>query len=49
MGAVPVTTYVEMQLQYLEALEALLATRGEALEHWHQLELLVGRPLETLH
>ena len=49
LGAVPVTTYVEMQLQYLEALEALLATRGEALEHWHQLELLVARPLETLH
>ena len=47
MGAVPVTTYVEMQLQYLEALEALLATRGEALEHWHQLELLVGQPLEA--
>jgi outer membrane protein, heavy metal efflux system len=49
MGAVPVTTYVEMQLQYLEALEALLATRGEALEHWQQLELLVGHPLETRH
>lgn len=49
LGAVPVTTYVEMQLQYLEALEALLATRGEALEHWHQLELLVGQPLATLH
>jgi len=49
MGAVPVTTYVEMQLQYLEALEALLATRGEALEHWHQLELLVGQPLEARH
>jgi cobalt-zinc-cadmium efflux system outer membrane protein len=49
LGAVPVTTYVEMQLQYLEALEALMTTRGEALEHWYALELLVGQPLQTLN
>jgi cobalt-zinc-cadmium efflux system outer membrane protein len=48
LGAVPVTTYLEMQNQYLEALEALLATRREALDHRQQLELLVGQPLETL-
>ncbi len=48
LGAVPVTTYLEMQNQYLEALEALLATRREALEHRQQLELLVGRPLDSL-
>lgn len=48
LGAVPVTTYLEMQNQYLEALDALLATRREALDHRQQLELLVGQPLETL-
>lgn len=42
LGAVPVTTYVEMQTRYLDALEALYATRGEALEHQQQLELLTG-------
>jgi cobalt-zinc-cadmium efflux system outer membrane protein len=48
LGAVPVTMYVEMQLRYLEALDALLATRSETLEQSQQLELLVGRPLEGL-
>ncbi len=48
LGAVPVTTYLEMQNQYLEALEALLATRREALDHRQQLELLVGRPLHSV-
>jgi cobalt-zinc-cadmium efflux system outer membrane protein len=48
LGAVPVTTYVEMQLKYLDALESLLATRHEALEHRQQLEVLVGQPLEAL-
>ena len=48
LGAVPVTTYVEMQLKYLDALETVLATRQEALEHQQQLEVLVGQPLGTL-
>jgi cobalt-zinc-cadmium efflux system outer membrane protein len=48
LGAVPVTIYVEMQMKYLDALEVLLATRHEALEHWQQLEVLVGRPLASL-
>lgn len=48
LGAVPVTTYLEMQNQYLEALDALLATRREALEHRQQLELLSGQPFEAL-
>ena len=48
LGAVPVTTYVEMQLKYLDALETVLATRQEALEHQQQLEVLVGQPLEAL-
>lgn len=48
LGAVPVATYLEMQNQYLEALEALLATRREALEHRQQLELLTGQPVDAL-
>jgi cobalt-zinc-cadmium efflux system outer membrane protein len=47
LGAVPVTVYVEMQMKYLDALEALLATRHEALEHRRQLEVLVGGPLDS--
>jgi cobalt-zinc-cadmium efflux system outer membrane protein len=45
LGAVPVSTYVELQKQYLEAVEALLDTRKEALESAQQLELLTGLPL----
>lgn len=48
LGAVTMTTYLEMQKQYLEALDALLATRREALEHRQQLELLLGQSLETI-
>ncbi|HUS36870.1 MAG TPA: TolC family protein [Verrucomicrobiae bacterium] len=42
LGAVPVATYVELQKQYLEAVEALLDTKREALEAGQQLELLTG-------
>ena len=42
LGAVPITTYVELQKQYLEAVEALLETTREALEAGQQLELLTG-------
>jgi cobalt-zinc-cadmium efflux system outer membrane protein len=42
LGAVPVSTYVELQKQYLEAVEALLDTKKEALEAGQHLELLTG-------
>ncbi len=42
LGAVPITTYVELQKQYLDAVEALLETRREALEAGQQVELLTG-------
>jgi cobalt-zinc-cadmium efflux system outer membrane protein len=45
LGAVPVSTYLELQKQYLEAVEALLDNRKEALEAAAQLELLTGLPL----
>jgi cobalt-zinc-cadmium efflux system outer membrane protein len=42
LGAVPIGTYVEMQHAYLEAVEALLDTRREALEAGFRLQLLTG-------
>ena len=48
LGAVPLATYIEMQKQYLEALEALLQTKQEALQASEQLHLLTGRSLNSL-
>ena len=45
LGAVPISTYVELQKQYLDAVEGLLDTKKEALEAAAQLELLTGVPL----
>jgi cobalt-zinc-cadmium efflux system outer membrane protein len=45
LGAVPISTYVELQKQYLEAVEGLLDTQKEALDAAAQLELLTGVPL----
>lgn len=45
LGAVPISTYVELQQQYLEAVESLLDTKREALEAAAQLELLTGLSL----
>ena len=42
LGAVPISTYVELQKQYLEAVESLLETKLEALEAAARLELLTG-------
>lgn len=48
LGAVPISTYVELQKQYLDAVEGLLDTKREALEATAQLELLTGMPLPLL-
>jgi cobalt-zinc-cadmium efflux system outer membrane protein len=45
LGAVQIAAYVELQKQYLEAVEALLDTKKEALEAAIQLELLTGLKL----
>jgi cobalt-zinc-cadmium efflux system outer membrane protein len=45
LGAVPIATYVELQKQYLDAVEGLLDTKKEALEAAAQIELLTGLPL----
>lgn len=42
LGAVPVSTYVELQRQYIEAMEALLDARKEALEAAQRLQALTG-------
>lgn len=42
LGAVPISTYVELQKQYLEAVEGLLETKQEALEAAVQLEMVTG-------
>jgi cobalt-zinc-cadmium efflux system outer membrane protein len=44
LGAVPIATYVELQKQYLEAVEGLLETKKEALEAATELHLLTGLP-----
>ena len=43
LGAVPVATYVELQKQYLEAVDALLDTRKDALQAAQDLDILTGR------
>jgi outer membrane protein, heavy metal efflux system len=50
LGSVPVATYVELQKQYLEAVQSLLDTKREALEAAAQIELLTGlsKPLVTM-
>lgn len=45
LGAVPISTYVELQQQYLEAVESLLDTKREALTAAAQLEQLTGLSL----
>lgn len=42
LGAVPISTYVELQKQYLEAIEAMLDTKRGALESAQTLEQLTG-------
>jgi len=48
LGAVPVSTYVELQKQYFEAVESLLETKKEALEAAQNLELLTGLPMPLI-
>jgi len=49
LGAVPITTYVELQRQYLDAVEALLDTKREALDAGQQLGLLTGLDIHAVH
>lgn len=49
LGAVPVSTYLELQTQYLETIKGLLATKKEAFEAVLQLELLTGTSLSLIN
>jgi len=44
LGAVPIATYIELQKQYLEAIDAMLDTKKEALDAAQTLEQLTGLP-----
>ena len=44
----PIATYVELQKQYLEAVEVLLDTRREALEAGQELQRLTGLDLDAV-
>ncbi len=48
LGALAIATYVEMQKQALDALDALLDTRREALDAALGLELATGTPLHLV-
>lgn len=50
LGAVPVATYLELQNQYLDAVEGILDTQREAIEAAGEIELLTGVavPLSTV-
>jgi outer membrane protein, heavy metal efflux system len=45
LGAVPLTTYVEIQKQYLEAISSFNDAQKEALEAAQALEILTGQKL----
>lgn len=47
LGAVPIATYVELQKQYLEAVEVLLDTRREALQARQELRVLTGLEINS--
>jgi len=49
LGAVEVSVYVELQKQYLEAVESLLDTKKDALEAAQNLELLTGLALPLVN
>lgn len=40
LGSLPIATYLELQREYLDALDAILSLQGEALEAQQQLEVL---------
>jgi cobalt-zinc-cadmium efflux system outer membrane protein len=46
LGAVPISTYVELQTQYLDAVDAVLATQIDAMEARQQVEILAGVSME---
>ncbi len=48
LGAVPITTYMELQKQYLDTVDTMLATQLDAMEARLQIELLTGTSFEPV-
>lgn len=48
LGAVPVSTYLELQTQYLDTLEGLLDTRQEALQSAAELEAMTADSVQLV-
>ena len=46
-GAVPLSTYTELQKQYLDAIDAFTAAQAGAIEARQQLEQLTATRLDT--
>ena len=49
LGAVEISVYVELQKQYLDAVESLLDRKKDALEAAQNLELLAGLTLPLVN
>jgi cobalt-zinc-cadmium efflux system outer membrane protein len=48
LGALPIATYTDMQSQSLDAIDAVLSSRLEALQNLTELEFLSGERLHDL-
>ena len=46
LGAVPISTYLELQTQYLDSVDTMLSTQLDALEARQRVELLAGMTLD---
>jgi cobalt-zinc-cadmium efflux system outer membrane protein len=48
LGALPISTYTEIQLQYVDATDAVLSARLDALQNLSNLEYLTGQQLHDI-
>ncbi len=46
LGAVPISTYLELQTQYLDSVDTMLSTQLDAMEARQRVELLTGMTLD---
>ena len=48
LGALPISTYTEIQLQYVDTTDAILSSRLDALQNLSDLEYLSGEQLHDI-
>ena len=48
LGALPISTYTEIQLQYVDTTDAVLSSRMDALQNLSNLEYLSGEQLHDI-